>query len=266
MNTKLKILFTNDADSATLTGGTYVASLPVTNLQIATRASLARTTGIGYNHILGDFPAVKTIEMLALLRTNVLKTGSVMDWQLKLYSAVAQGGSVLYDSGVSFGGNFSGADWFVAWCTPTANVRSFDFKYQSTLNSDGYLQAARLMMGTTFTPQVNMTYDRNPPKCYWQDDSTQEPTDGGTLRTDPLEPYRIWEISLEHMAEVDRAALMAAARACGKRGDVFISLFPQSDVAALEVDNCGWAKIIQMPQLTTDRYDNWTGSLILRET
>lgn len=264
----VRIITPNEADDAVLTASpAMVTTLPVENLQDQTRARVARSVGLpAPQYIRGDFNAIKQISSMALVRHNL--TGAAII-RLKLWDTAGQSGTLLYDSGdVTLGdalgwGDFvwgvdpwsddQFADWPVAftvlWFDPYA-AASFEIAITDDANTDGYVEFARLFMGLYWSPQTNFAYGI---KMAWREKSTQERTDGGTLRTDARGPYRAWSFDLRWLSQGERAQLADILRKAGLRNDMFISCFPEEG-GARERDYAGCAKNVSMPDI--DHYNS----------
>ena len=267
----IRIITSNDADEATLSASPAVlAALPVGNLQTQSRARVMRTNSVvNAQHILGNFSEVKYLSALALVRHNLTSAAS---WRLRLYDDVNQTGNETYDSGTvelgnpaaygefSWGlepwGGDSFRDWPVAfsllWFTP-ALALSFDLQIDDAANTDGYLEASRLFMGTYWSPENNMSYGV---RLQWVDPSTQERTDGGTLRTDAVESHRRWEFDLSALAPGEAAQLQDILRRSGMRNDLFLSCFPELG-GDIEINYAGAVKLAQNAGLVHDVHNNF---------
>lgn len=277
MAANVRIITPNESDDAVLSASpALVSTLPVANLQDQTR-KVARTSSLATQHIYGNFNATKQISAFALVRHNLTAAGT---YRLKLYDGLNQTGTLVYDSGsIALGspkgwGEFVwgvdpwGADSFSGW--PSAYVvqyftqvtaLSLDLQLDDPANTSGYMEAARLFIGSYFEPSKNMAWGLN---MSWQENSTQERTDGGTLRTDARQPYRRWAFSLELLTQGERAQLANIFRKVGLRNDMFLSCFPAQG-GQKEIDYAGAVKLKQMPEQPTDFINNWRNDLIFEE-
>lgn len=261
----VRFIFPNVADDATLTcSPAELAALPVTNLQVQTRGDVWRSDSvISAQHILGDLSGYQSISAMALVRHNLTATGT---YRLRLYDQTGQAGTLLYDSGtVTLGGTLLGwgsfswgtdpwgsdslqgwpVPYVVAWFTAVLAL-SFDLELADTANPDGYLQAARLVLGAYFEPTYNLgeTLDMS-----WREQSKQTRTEGGTLRTDEREPYRRFGFDLGMLTASERTTLMDRLRRAGLRNDLFLSCYPEDADADLERDHAGLVKLIEVPTM-----------------
>jgi hypothetical protein len=276
-----RIIHPNDADDAVLTASpAMVAALPVGNLQVATRASMARSVGLpAPQYVRGNFNEVKQITSMALARHNLTAAATI---RLKLWNDLNQTGALNYDSGVVALGNPLGwgdfpwglapwggdafSDWqtaFVSLWFVSAVALSFELQWSDSANPAGYMECSRLFLGAYWSPAANMSYGHS---MMWDENSTQERTEGGTLRTDGDDPFRRWEIDLGWLTQGERAQLTEIARRAGKREDFFFSAFP-TEGGAKERDYAGPAKFVNVPGVTHTSAVNWRSKdrLIIEE-
>ena len=104
-----------------------------------------------------------------------------------------------------------------------SNTLKFTLTLSDADNADGYLQASRLVIGRGIQPEVNASWGA---KLAWIDESKHQRMAGGSLHVEQVEVYRELEISLDWLTDVDRRRLTEAQRRSGKRGEVFVSLYP----------------------------------------
>lgn len=277
MAANLRMITPNESDDAVLTASpALVATLPVANLQDQTR-KVARSTSLATQHIYGNFNASKQVSSFALVRHNLTAAGT---YRLKIYDGLNQTGTLVYDSGsIALGspkgwGDFVwgvdpwGADSFSGW--PSAFVAlyftavtalSFDLQLDDPANTSGYMEAARLFIGPYIEPIKNFDWNFD---MHWDENSTQERTDGGTLRTDARAPFRRWTLSLPMLTQGERAQFANIFRKSGLRNDIFISCFAGQG-GQKEIDYAGAVKLKQMPGQPSDFLNNWRTDLILEE-
>jgi hypothetical protein len=281
MTDNVRIVFPNDADGATLScSPDEVVTLPVTNLQVQTRGDVWRSNSvISAQHILGDFSGYKSISMIALVRHNMTEAGT---YRLRLYSEAEQTGTLLYDSGTTtLGGTLLGwgvfrwgidpwgsatlVDWpvpyFAAWFDAVTAL-SFDLELSDTSNPDGFLQAARLVLGGYIEPAVNVSWGLG---ISWQEQSKQIRTEGGTLRTDERQEYRRINMDLRKLSDAERGTLLDRFRRIGLRNDLFLSCFP-NDATSLERDFAGMVKLVQVPTMTINQPSNHQTAMVFEES
>ncbi len=277
MTGNLRIITPNDGDSATLTADpALVATLPVTNLQDASRARVARTTSTASQQIKGVWSAAKIISACALVRHNLT---SAATWRLQLYTAADWTG-LAYDSGailacppkalndLEWGVEPLGASLFTGWALAfssmwftAVNARSFIVTLADAANPAGYMEASRLFIGRYLEPQYNYDWGI---KLAWREDTTQERTEGGTLRSDGFDPYRRMSFRVANLSPSDRPKFQEWARRDGLRTDVFVSAYP-GDGSALERDHGMAAKLVSSPEIDHRRLSIFASEYIVEE-
>jgi hypothetical protein len=237
----MRIVWNVASDNATLSASPLmVGSLFELNLQDPTRARVVCSTSTASQQILGDFDADTLVNSLVLWRHNLSNQAT---WRIELFDEVGQAGNLVYDSevlpainikalndldwGVEPLGASAFTDWALAysvlWFAWTA-ARSFRLTLSDPLNSDGYIEASRLIVGRYFEPKYNASFGS---ALAWVDTSTHSRTAGGTLRTNQGPVFRQLKLFLDLLDESDRTTLIEIMRTKGKRKDVFVSLYPE---------------------------------------
>lgn len=274
-----RLIAPNAFDDLALTDSpAMVATLPVGYLQDAGRSRTARSDGLpATQYIRGDWSESKTCSGFALWRHNLTGAATL---RLKLWAGAGQTGTLLYDSGavalgdINLWGEFTwGVDTWGGWLFqdwPVAcavhwfaavSALSFELAIVDPANTDGYVEAGRIYLGQYFSPTKNFSFGG---KLRWEDDSTQERTEGGSLRTDSRDPYRVLRIGMSTLTEAERAALSEIFRVNGKTRDFFFAGYPE-DGGTKERDYSFAAKFTQMPDLTGDIPLNYQSELVLAE-
>lgn len=279
MSNKLRIILENEGDTSSIAvSPAAVATLPETNLQDSTRARVWRSPSTADQTLTGDFPGIRYCSGLALMRHNLT---SAAQWRFELFVGAGQTGTKIYDSGLisalraktlgelDWGVDPLGATIFTGWAlafsdlwfTPVA-ARSWRLTISDNSNADGYIEASRLFMGRYLSPSVNASMGID---MRWDEDTKQEATDGGTLRSDASAPYRRLSFSLSWLNGVDHPQFMEAMRKTGKRKDFFISCYPEQG-GQLERDFAMVAKLTIMPRMPHNRHNNYQMNFSMRES
>ncbi len=274
----IRIVTSNVSDAATLTSSDFTAGLPVSNLQLEGRARVARTANAtGAKTINGDLAGVSMLAACVLYNHNLTSQAT---WRLRLWDAVSQSGNMVYDSTTASAlpalgwGEFPwgavpwGASVFTGWGAafsvlwfPAVLARSFRLEITDPANGDGYLQAKRLLLGPYFEPQVNVELGL---QLYWEDNSVQRRTQGGSLRTDVRTRYRVLRAQLGHLSDSERAVAVETMRQIGLRTETFVSVFPGMG-GAQERDYSMLGKFTSMPQFTNGELFSHQAQLAFEE-
>jgi hypothetical protein len=153
------------------------------------------------------------------------------------------------------------ASYFTQWLpSPVFGVMGFEIIIQDD-GASSYLEMGRIYMGDYWSPVTNISYGM---VMAWKEQSSQFRTDGGSLRTEGYEPYRSFEANFSILSSTERAELVSLFRKIGLRKDFFMSIFPEEG-GELEQDHTSAVKLISMPALSADLYDNYTTNLVLEE-
>lgn len=279
----MRLLTPNRGDTATLTSATSgTDTLPVANLQDTTRERVWRTANAaGTKTVYGDLADIRTLSGFALARHNL--TG-IATLRLRLYSQPAQAGTLLYDSGdlidtsVAHGWGDPNYGWglfpwgsatidtpvpiFAHWFGPINACASFRLDITDASNADGYIQAARLVIGDYFEPAKNCSY---PMRMGQRESSVQVRTEGGSLRTDSGQVWRQWSTALDMLTDSERSDLFDRLRRMGMSGDAVISVFPGAG-GAIERDHCGLVKLTADADISATAYANWAIPLTFEDS
>lgn len=273
-----RILSANTSDAAILTSADFLAGLPVTNLQVEGRGSVARTANVTGNKVInGNFAGASIVSACILYSHNLSSQATI---RLQIWDAANQTGNIVYDSGTGLAlppigwGEFQwglspwGANVFTGWgraftdmwFAPVAGL-SFRITLSDPLNPAGYIQVKRLLIGPYFEPGVNVSYGLN---VQWDTNDEQIRTQGGSLRTDNRVMFRTMRGTFGHLTTGERGIFMDILRRIGKRTETFVSVWPEAG-GSLERDNALLGKFVQMPDLTNGNLSSYSSQLVFEE-
>lgn len=206
-----------DSSDSTLTVDTEVASLPKENLQDLQIVNVWRTTATSAQ-IDVDIGSLKILDLMALIAHN-FSTGAQIRWRV---SEVSDFSTTVYDSGTvdvwKAVEDFGSAPWGVfRWGgtpspTQTALYTKNTFAFipsavfgryvridvTDTGNSDGYLQAGRLIVGPAYQPTINYA---NGVEFEFIDNSRVTKSRGGQTFVDEVEKFRRIRFDLINLPE-----------------------------------------------------------------
>jgi hypothetical protein len=230
----------NYVDSGTLTVDDEVASLPGTYLQDRQIVRVWRNTQLTAQ-IDVDFGQGRILDFLALIKHNISTTGTIR-WRL---SNVSNFATTVYDSGVvdawpvveEFGtlpwGVFSWGGYLNPTVAAEYTISAFDI-LDSTVqarylridisdpsNTDGYLQAGRLLAGPAYRPSINYA---NGVEFEFVDESRVTKSRGGQTFVDEVERFRRIRFDLINLPEneIFQNVFNQIDRLKGIAGDIFI--------------------------------------------
>lgn len=279
MPNSVRLVIPNYADNAVLTASpAMVATLPVESLQDDGRVITGRSVGLpAPQYIRGEWAEVKTFSSFQLIRHNISGAGTL---RFKAWSGSGRTGTLVYDSGVvtlgtiipygeyTYGVDVYGATLYQNWPVSlvmlwfaSVSALSFELQISDPINTDGFVEASRLSIGPYISPVRNFTFGH---KLRWEDESTQERSEGGSLRTDTKEPFRVFRFTLDMLTESERASFSEFLRVVGKTRTLFLAMFPE-DGGTKDRDYSALVKIIEMPDLEGDRAYNFRNELVLAE-
>lgn len=160
----------NRGDAATITGGSWEADLPVSNVQQRAASLAARSTddAKASTQFDLDFGAAIATRAVALVATNLSQAALI-----KVSWGTSSGGSQVATTGwvsafpitIAYGGiewpstGSLGAEFIVFAATnPAASARYVRVEIDDTLNADGFVSIGRLWIGDGFMPTYNAVY------------------------------------------------------------------------------------------------------------
>lgn len=145
--------YSNQIDTATLSGGSWNASYPLTNLQNRYLSQKARTANaLSASSVINlDLASAQSIGVVALISHNFSAAATV-----RIQGSSAADQSVaLYDSTAET--IYSGTDYAKSFTAVSA--RYWRISISDTGNSSGYVQLGRVFIGWRFSPTNNIDWN-----------------------------------------------------------------------------------------------------------
>ena len=280
------MIFANAADAATLTASPVMeSSLPVTNLQLQEGAFVARSTSTADQTIKFDFSDLRLSDndMFVLLGDF----SDEAEVQMTLYAGANQTGDIVYTTTTTvwkaipweeFGpwGTYEwggGKIYEVAGSDPAFIQAPIDdgatgltylsgqFIVVDPNNPDGYHNLKRLFIGELLQPRLNFDFGHS---LYVEDESEQEPDDGGGLISFHVEPSRRLQFTLSHMSDAEFSAFWRGINYARKVNDVFIEARPAAN-GILWAAHTMRAKFTSLPKFSSAYAGHWQAPFELRE-
>ncbi len=211
--------FPNRVDASALSGGTWVSTLPLTNLQSRIIGKVARSANIAMASTKFDIDlgAGTKIQALCLRNHNISLTGEyritasnspafsalVYDsaW-LDVWPEVYPWGTLEWEDDNFWTGQYTieqtqGYTTELDHLLPVLKVaRYWRFEIKDTLNPAGYVQFGRLFIGPVWQPKMNMSYGAS---IAWETQTGSGEAIGGTEYFQRRTPYRVCKFSLNWM-------------------------------------------------------------------
>lgn len=236
---------TNYSDSGTVTVDNAVGTLPITNLQDRQIVKIWRNTQTTAQ-IDVDFGQGRIVDFAALIKHTISQTGKIR-WRL---SNASDFSSTVYDSGLidawpiveefgtlpwgvfSWGGylNITVAAQYTistfAVLSSPVQARYLRIDISDPDNTDGYIQAGRLIAGPAYKPSINYA---NGVEFEFVDDSRITKSRGGQTFVDEIERFRRIRFELINLPENEmfQNVFNAIDRLRGVAQDILI--IPQPD-------------------------------------
>ena len=130
--------------------------------------------------------------------------------------------------GLSGFGGYDDEAWdhpfMVRWIDLTT-AQYWEIKVVNPTNPLGYIEIGRLLVGQYFTPVFNMDWGY---PFGWNNDSQQDRTRGGDLRTERRPSHRDGSFTLANMGVSDANQIREMLRYVGKSRDMLISAYPEA--------------------------------------
>lgn len=284
MSANARVVYKNAVDDSRCTLSCSVAvQLALSYVQSYSRRPFRASSSAAFK-IKGTYGgAAVRASMVSALRTNLTSDST---WRFRAYSTVDWTGTAVVDTGIvypiealsleelDFGVDPLGEDIWrsfygqknaVAWFTEGSTIfLSWEIDIVDTGNPDGYVDIMRLFVGNHFELTINPEYGV---QWGWEEGSKLWDTQGGGVRADVSDPWRVGKLDLLHMQEADRARWMDVTRYCGVgRRDFFFSLYPTDANSKLTRDYYGnFIFLPPLPKLTTTMLDRYSSTLNVRE-
>ena len=266
MPTNMIISSTNYSDSGTLTVDNAVGTLPITNLQDRQIVKIWRNSQTTAQ-IDMDFGQGRIVDFVALIKHTISQTGKI---RYRL-SNVSDFSSTEYDSGLidawpvveEFGtlpwGVFSWGGYLNITIAAQYTISSFNvltspvqarylrIDISDPDNTDGYLQAGRLIAGPAYKPSINYA---NGVQFEFVDESRITKSRGGQTFVDEVERFRRIRFELINLPENEmfQNVFNAIDRLRGVAQDILV--IPQPDEPTTWITQNIYGRIAQTQPIT----------------
>ena len=266
MPSNMIISSTNYSDSGTLTVDNAVGTLPITNLQDRQIVKIWRNSQTTAQ-IDMDFGQGRIVDFVALIKHTISQTGKI---RYRL-SNVSDFSSTEYDSGLidawpiveEFGtlpwGVFSWGGYLNITIAAQYTISSFNvltspvqarylrIDISDPDNTDGYLQAGRLIAGPAYKPSINYA---NGVQFEFVDESRITKSRGGQTFVDEVERFRRIRFELINLPENEmfQNVFNAIVRLRGVAQDILV--IPQPDEPTTWITQNIYGRIAQTQPIT----------------
>lgn len=240
---KLKIIYDNAIDRATLAASSTAGVLVVDNLKIETKSKVWRSVGTTAT-ISATWTVSEILSGVALPFTNLTSTATI---RVRTYTDTA-GTILFFDSGTmlaapyvalglwdwgttplgvnayAYGGGTYGRCWFRP--IGVGAVKKVVVDLIDTDNPSGYIEVSRFVTGAAWSPTFNTSYGLTVTPI---DTSANSRTDGGDLITQNGIRSKSMNFDLSSMLASDKQKFSSIVRGNGKPKPLFISIFPDDN-------------------------------------
>jgi len=232
--------FNRVRSGVTITGGSWRAALPASNVASPERAAVARSTtaATADTKLNIDLGAAYTLRVIAFDAHNLSNAGQ---WLVKL--GTSSGASDLYlgtltnwlqatsvESTITEHGASKGRDFMAALVlSADISARYLTIEVSDSGNAAGYVEIGYVFAGPALIPAINAEYGA------WSDGHTDLSTSSrarsGALWTDPVARYKSAQVSLGALTTAEAAIVHEQQRVLGTVGRVlFVPDIADADV------------------------------------
>lgn len=275
-----------DLSSTTLTVSSTAGSTNKENLRNNTKSSLWRSSATSATFLVA-FSASRNVGAVALPFCNLTSTATIrvrgFSSNPTLSGTTVVGGTQVWDSGTvtacpwdsplhaagesapsgvsvySYGGGKH------ARCYAPINtdlVTGITIEIVDSSNTYGYVEAARLVVGSYWSPKYNTSYGISIDAV---DLSKSERTEAGDLITTTNPKYSKLTFDMKYLDSDDRKELIRIIKTNGLTKPLFVSLFPYDTDAYKERDYQAYGKISGLSPVVHPIYSMYSSQLVVEE-
>lgn len=276
----------NRIDDATLSGGSWVSTLPLNNLKTRQIQKVARSTNavLASTLFVADLTQGRSIGVLALAGHNISAIGRVRvmghtanSWGAPTYDS---GWIDVWPAGIvpielqawemdEFWIGSLTAEFRNSYRSPFIHVlpaeqylRYWRVEIDDTANSAGYVQIGRVFMSQVWRPAVNYDYGA---ELGFEDQSVVETSLSGAEYFDQRPSYRVLRFTLAGMSDYEgNLFALDLQRVTGITGEVLV--VPDSDDARSILVSAYLGRIRRLAGLQNRNIDRTSGAFEIKES
>ena len=284
------ICWPNHADVSTLSGGSWLPSLPLSNIKSRFKSQVARSTDLNEASLVinADLLRNRYITSLALVGHNMSTSATI---RVRFWSDAGMTACV-YDSGyvevwprwydtlqLRWGDDnfwsgsvsqgqletippiFLHVPFASSLSLASQSVRAVSFNAKDDGNTDGYVQIGRLYLAEDWTPVLNMSYGAT---IAWNDPSIVDTSLDGTEYYEERPKFRTITFTLDNMKYkegINKSLLMTLDRGVTKD---FLFVFDPSDPQLLQ-QRSFVGRLSQLSQLDHPTFGRTSMAFSLKE-
>jgi len=264
----LRIIYDNAANRATLTASSQAGALGPAYLKTDTKSEILRSVGTSQT-ITATWPTPELGGAVVLPFCNLTSTATI---RVRGY-ALPSDATPTFDTGAvpaclyaplnipdwgtlpagvnafTYGGGTYGRAWF-----GITSFRQLTIDLVDVNSPAGYIDLARLVVGTYWSPENNADYGAGVTPM---DTTAQYRTDSGDQKVDRGTLYRKLSVPLGSMTPLDRANSWRVMRGAG--------LFPEDDDPELEQSHEVYGRLSALSAITTPVYQRYATTIEIEE-
>jgi hypothetical protein len=284
----LVVIYENLVDQTgniTLTASSTAGSTSLSNLANNTKSKVWRSTATSATFLAALSPS-RNVTSVAIPFCNLTATATIrvrgFSSNPTLSGTTVVGGTQVWDSGTILACPWA-SNLVAGLSTPPSGVSVYSYgggkharcyvpnndtvtgitiELVDTSNTAGYIEAARLVIGSYWSPTFNTSYGLSIEPV---DLSKHERTDSGDLVTTTLPKFNKLSFDLKYLNEEDRVELIKIIRTNGYSIPMFVSLFPYATDANKERDYQIFGKVSSISPITHPTLSIYSSQLILEE-
>lgn len=244
----IHLAFPNRVDASTLSGGSWLGTLPLNNLKNRRLSKLARSSNLltSSTQFVMDLGSATNVGCIALVAHNLSADATVQilgddanDFLTPVYDSgtinvwptgmIAQSLLEWEDDNFWLGTisnqAIAGYKTPFSFFLPSAQIlRYWKILITDTTNSDSYVHIGRVFIGSVFVPTYNISYGRS---LVINDASVIETSLTGEEFFDLRQRYRVHNFNLESLTRTEAYSnVLDMQKNVGTTGEIYISLDP----------------------------------------
>lgn len=281
MSNKLRVIYQNLADTATITASPTAAGVTsVANLIKDPKSLVYRGTGTSVT-LTVTLAASSIVGGVAIPFCNLTPTATI---RTRGYSASAGTGTLLFDSGTilscpyqplgmwawgsiplglnmyAYGGKVYARCWLPN--QQQLSCASLVIDIIDTANTYGYIELSRLVIGAYWSPTYNTSFGLSASTV---DTSAHERSESGDIITNRGARYDTLNFDLAYMNSADRTEFSKIMRGSGLPKAMFISIFPDDADPGKEQLHQIYGKLSQLGGISHPMYEMYSTTIDIEE-
>ena len=266
----LRILHNNLVPNASsIVSSPINANFPISNILNPRKGAIYRSTGTTASITITWASAITT-NCVILPITNLTSSATVRARMYNVSDVVLlDTGNILSvknsDNNTGLGVNnfiLGGSNYAVVWFNTTTAVTKIVIDIVNTGNPAGFLEVSSILTGEYWSPTYNTGFGIT---VGYEDASVQERTESGDLLTETNYIYKTLSFDLEYMNSTDRDIMLGIIRRVGKRGSIFVSIFPEDTEAGKEATYQIYGKFKDLATITHPIFSMYATSVSIEE-